>query len=40
MPITVVEFTMDSTAYKVPLDNPKYAIAGQRLHTDIRFRKA
>lgn len=40
IPITVVEFTMDGTAYKVPLDNPKYAIAGQKLHTDIRFRKA
>lgn len=39
-PIEVVEFTMGGTTYKVPLDNPKYAIAGQRLHTDIRFRKA
>lgn len=39
-PIEVVEFTMGGVAYKVPLDNPKYAIAGQRIHTDIRFRKA
>lgn len=38
-PITVVEFTMDGTVYKVPLDNPKFAIAGQRLHLDVRFRE-
>jgi hypothetical protein len=39
-PIAAVEFTMDGVAYTVPLANTKFAIAGQRLHTDIRFRKA
>jgi len=39
-PIAAVEFTMGGTAYTVPLANTKFAIAGQRLHADIRFRKA
>ncbi|MBR2697767.1 MAG: hypothetical protein IKE76_04175 [Clostridia bacterium] len=39
-PIAAVEFTMGGTVYTVPLANTKFAIAGQRLHTDIRFRKA
>lgn len=39
-PITHVAFTMGGTTYKAVLDNPKYALGGQALHADIRFRKA
>lgn len=39
-PITHVAFTMGGTVYKAVLDNPKYALGGQALHADIRFRKA
>lgn len=39
-PITNVAFTMGGTVYRAVLDNPKYALGGQALHADIRFRKA
>lgn len=39
-PITHLAFTMDGTTYRAVLNNPKYALGGQALHADIRFRKA
>jgi hypothetical protein len=32
-----VSFTNNGTAYTAPLDNPVYALGGQRVHVDIRM---
>lgn len=37
-PIAAVRFTMGGVAYTAVLDNPKFSIAGQALHADIRFK--
>lgn len=39
-PIVAVRFTMGADTFTAVLDNPKYALGGQALHADIRFRKA
>ena len=39
-PIAAVRITMGGTTYTAVLDNPKYALAGQMIHADLRFRKA
>lgn len=39
-PVTQVRFTMDGTARTAVLDNPKYALAGQAMHADIRVRRS
>lgn len=38
--ITMVRWTMGGVTRTAPLDNPRYSLAGQALHVDIRFRKA
>jgi len=37
-PITSVSFTMGGTAYYAVLENGKYALGGQAIHIDIRYR--
>lgn len=36
-PIVAVSFTNNGTTYTAPLDNPVYALGGQRVHVDIRM---
>lgn len=38
--ISMVRWTMGGVTRTAPLDNPRYSLAGQALHVDIRFRKA
>ena len=38
-PISAVRFTMGGSSRTAVLDNPKYALGGQALHADIRFRE-
>lgn len=40
VPIAAIRFTMGGVAYTAVLDNPKFSIAGQSLHADIRFKSS
>lgn len=37
-PITMVAVTMNGTVYRAVLENGKYALGGQAIHVDVRFR--